>query len=145
MIRRVHKGFTLIELMIVMVVIAVLSAIAIPSYKSYVLRAKRASARTAVQNMAQQQERYFSQNNGYLAVTAGGTPPSGWVNYVGDAYGNRYYDMTVTVTTGSTTAAASYTIAAAPANGWSDAQCGTLSLTSTGVQAPTSPTDCWQK
>jgi len=145
MLRRVHKGFTLIELMIVVVVIAVLSAIAIPSYKNYVLRAKRASARTAIQNMAQQQERYFTQNNTYLVVNTGGTPPAGWVNWVGDSYAQRYYDLSVAVTAGATTTAAAFSIVAAPANGWSDVQCGTLTLTSAGIQTPTSPTDCWQK
>ena len=152
MIRRLHKGFTLIELMIVVVVIAVLSAIAIPSYKNYVLRSKRAAARTAILNMAQQQERYFTQNNTYLAVTSGGSPPAGWVNYVGDTYASRYYDLTVGVTAGSTTVAAAYTITAATiSGGWADPECGSLSLTSTGVQGYTPASSatpisiCWQR
>jgi type IV pilus assembly protein PilE len=143
--KRLHRGFTLIELLIVVVVMGVLAAIALPSYKSYVLRAKRAAARTAIQNMAQMQERYFTQNNTYYQINSGSSAPSGWVNYVGDSYASRYYDLTVTSIAGSTTVAASYTIAAAPANGWTDTQCGTLSLTSAGLQSPTSPTDCWQR
>jgi type IV pilus assembly protein PilE len=145
MLRRVHKGFTLIELMIVVVVIAVLSAIAVPSYKYFVTRAKRAAARTAIQNMAQQQERYFTQNNGYLAIASGSTAASGWVNYVGDSYTARTYDLTVTVAAAATTLAAAFTISAAPTNGFSDTTCNTLSLTSAGLQAPTSPSDCWQR
>jgi type IV pilus assembly protein PilE len=143
--KRLHKGFTLIELLIVVVVMGVLAAIALPSYKSYVQRAKRAAARTAVQNMAQMQERYFTQNNTYLAIPSGSTVTGGWVNYVGDTYASRYYDLTVTTTTATTTLAAAFTISAAPANGWTDTTCGTLSLTSAGLQSPTSPTDCWQR
>ena len=145
MIRRLHKGFTLIELMIVMVVISVLAAIALPSYNSYVMRAKRSAARTAIQNMAQQQERYFTQNNTYLTVNAGGTPPSGWANWVGDAYATRTHDLTVTVTAAATTLAAAYVISAAPGNGFNDTGCGTLTLTSTGVQSQTtgSTQECW--
>ncbi|HEY4371538.1 MAG TPA: type IV pilin protein [Burkholderiales bacterium] len=145
MVKRVHRGFTLIELMIVVVVISVLAGIAIPSYSAYVKRGKRAAARTAVQNTAQMQERYFSQNNGYLAVAAGGTPPAGWVNYVGDTYANRYYDLTVTVGAGTPTTAANFTISAVPANGFTDTPCGTLSLTSAGLQSPTTPAECWQR
>jgi type IV pilus assembly protein PilE len=144
--KRLHKGFTLIELLIVVAVISILAAIAFPSYKAYVVRAKRAAARTAIQNMAQQQERYFTQNNGYLSVVSGsGTIASGWVNYVGDTYATRFYDLTTTVTAATTTLAAAYTISAAPANGWTDATCGTLALTSAGLQSPTSPSDCWQR
>jgi type IV pilus assembly protein PilE len=145
MLRRVHKGFTLIELMIVVVVIAILSAIAVPSYNYFVTRAKRAAARTAIQNMAQQQERYFTQNNGYLAIAAGSTTAAGWVNYVGNDYPDRTHDLTVTVVAGSTTLAPAFTISAAPTNAFTDNLCGTLSLTSAGIQTPSTPTDCWQR
>jgi type IV pilus assembly protein PilE len=143
MIRRLHKGFTLIELMIVMIVISILAAIALPSYNAYVMRAKRASARTAIQNMAQQQERYFTQNNGYLAV--GTSPPTGWVNYVGDSSAARTHDLSVSVVAGTTTTAPAFTISATPANGFNDTTCGALSLTSTGVQsqATNSTAECW--
>jgi len=145
MLRRIHRGFTLIELMIVVIVISVLAAIAIPSYSAYITRSKRAAARTAIQNTAQMQERFFTQNNGYLAVAAGGTPPAGWVNWVGDSYANRYYDLTVSIVAGTTTTAPAFTISAAPTNGFNDNLCGTLSLASTGLQTPASPTDCWQR
>jgi type IV pilus assembly protein PilE len=145
MLRRIHKGFTLIEVMIVVAILAILSAVAIPAYKYYITRGNRANARTAIQNTAQQEERYFTQNNTYLSVPAGSTTTSGWVNYVGNTYATRTHDLTVTVVAGSTTLANSFTISAAPTNGFSDALCGTISLTSTGLQSPSTPTDCWQR
>ncbi|HEX4330210.1 MAG TPA: type IV pilin protein [Burkholderiales bacterium] len=145
MIRRLHRGFTLIELMIVVIVISVLAAIAIPSYTAYITRGKRASARTAIQNLAQIEERFFTQNNNYQSVAAGSSVTAGWVNFVGDVYTTRYYDLTVTTAAGTTTTAAAFTISAVPTNGFTDNQCGTLSLTSTGLQSPTSVSDCWQR
>lgn len=59
------RGFTLIELMIVVAVIAILAAIAAPSYLDSVLKGRRAEARTALMELMQQQERYMTQNNTY--------------------------------------------------------------------------------
>lgn len=64
-----NKGFTLIELMVVVAVIAILASIAYPSYTSAVLKGKRAQAKTALAELLQQQERFMTQKNCYLAFT----------------------------------------------------------------------------
>jgi type IV pilus assembly protein PilE len=73
-----HKGFTLIELMIVVAIVAILASIAYPSYRDSILKGKRAEGRTALTDLLQQQERYMTQRNTYLAFSnaAGTTTPS---------------------------------------------------------------------
>lgn len=60
------KGFTLVELMIVVAIIGILAAIAYPSYTEYVRKGWRAEARAAIMQLLQQQERYMTQRNTYL-------------------------------------------------------------------------------
>jgi type IV pilus assembly protein PilE len=60
-------GFTLIEIMIAVAIIAILAAIAIPSYEFAVRKARRAEARTALMQLMQLEERYFSVRNTYIA------------------------------------------------------------------------------
>lgn len=62
---RSARGFTLIELMIVVAIVAMLGAIAYPSYMSSVVKGRRAQGRTALTELLFQQERYLTQNNTY--------------------------------------------------------------------------------
>lgn len=69
-----HKGFTLIELMIVVVIIGILGSIAIPSYREYVKRGKAAEATSNLANLKIRMEQYFQDNKTY-ADTGGFTAP----------------------------------------------------------------------
>lgn len=60
-----QKGFTLIEVMIVVVIVAILAAVAIPSYQDSVRKTRRADAKEALTRIAALQERYFFTNNSY--------------------------------------------------------------------------------
>lgn len=62
---KTSKGFTLIELMIVVVIIALLAGIAIPSYQKHVIETRRSDAKIALTELAQLQESYFADNNEY--------------------------------------------------------------------------------
>lgn len=64
------SGFTLIELMITVAVIGILASIAYPSYQESVRKSKRAEGRVALLQVLQQQERYMTQYNTYLAFNA---------------------------------------------------------------------------
>lgn len=86
------RGFTLIELMITVVVIGVLSAIAFPSYTESVRKSKRAEGRTAMMEVLQQQERYMTQNNTYLAFLSSATDTP-FKNFSGDNRNTAAYTI----------------------------------------------------
>lgn len=60
-----QRGFTLIEMMIVVILIAIIAAIAFPSYKEYVRKASESAAQQEVQKIAEQLERFRSKNFTY--------------------------------------------------------------------------------
>lgn len=60
-----QRGFTLIELMIVVVIIAIIALVAFPSYQDSIQKAKRTDGQSAVLQVMQAQERFFGQNFRY--------------------------------------------------------------------------------
>ena len=82
-------GITLIELLIVVAIVAILAAIAIPMYTGYMQRARRADAKTALEQLRASQEMRRAERGSYLTdmaalqTTWGGPPsPSGDYNVI---------------------------------------------------------------
>jgi type IV pilus assembly protein PilE len=59
------KGITLIELLVVMAVVAILAAIAVPVYTNYMQRARRADAKTALEQLRASQEMFRAERGSY--------------------------------------------------------------------------------
>ncbi|MDO9402719.1 MAG: type IV pilin protein [Polaromonas sp.] len=60
-------GFSLLELMVVVVVVGLLASVAYPAYTDAILKGRRAQARVTIAELMQQQERFMTQRNCYLA------------------------------------------------------------------------------
>lgn len=66
---RNNKGFTLIEVMIVVVIIGILAAVALPSYSDYVTRGKIPEATSALATLRVKLEQYYQDNRTYVGFT----------------------------------------------------------------------------
>jgi type IV pilus assembly protein PilE len=67
------RGFTLIEVMVVVAIIAILAAIAIPSYTDYVRRGRITEAISTLSSFRVKMEQYFQDNRSYVGACVAGT------------------------------------------------------------------------
>lgn len=133
--RRV-RGFTLIELMVVVAIVGILAAVAYPSYQSYVQRSNRVDAQTALLDAAQRLERCFSRNNSYLNTEDRPCTAAQQLTQ-GENSAKGFYQL-ITESLNAT----SFTLRAIPARApqTSDSNCPSISLNHRGLRTPAT---CW--
>lgn len=102
---KMQKGFTLIELMIVVAVIGILASIAIPSYSDYVTRGRLVEGTSALADGRIRMEQFFQDNRTYT----GGPCPAATANFT-YACNLTATTYTITATGIDNLAAFSYTI-----------------------------------
>jgi type IV pilus assembly protein PilE len=137
--QRTNRGFTLIELMVVIAIVGIILAIAVPGYNAQVRKTRRAEAAARLQQIGVLEEKWRSENPGYTDVWArlGGDPEA-------DATSNlaRFWTWTVTLTAPAPGVPAAYSVTATATDDQaSDTGCTALTINSAGARTPT---QCWK-
>ena len=117
---RENRGFSLIELMVVVLIIGILAAVAYPSYQNSVIKTNRKDAMGVVQTVAQALEKHALQTNSY--EDADNFPAQSPIE------GTAIYTISVEAD------AISYTITAEPVADRANQDDGDITLTNTGIK-----------
>jgi type IV pilus assembly protein PilE len=128
--RRKSRGFTLLELMIVVVVITILAILAVSSYQFANVKTRRNAAKGCLTQAAQYMERYYTTNMKYTGAPSPAT--------ICDAEVQKFYTVSFAGTPDDTT----FTVQAVPTAMQKDSKCGTLTLNQAGTKTPTTE-GCW--
>lgn len=137
------RGFTLIEVMIVVAIVGILAAIAYPSYQSSVRKSHRVDGKAALTQVAALQEKWFFQHNQYTADLKGGLKL--------DSSPEGYYALNVQNGPCGNTTGCFLLVATATGAQESDTECYTLTLDNTGAKhsyakggsITTDTANCW--
>jgi type IV pilus assembly protein PilE len=122
--RRSQRGFSLVELMIVIAVIGILAGIAYPSYTQYQIRSNRADAQAYLMDLAQRQQQFLMDSRAYATSEAvlGVTPPAGV---------DRHYSINIVTPAGLPP---TFTITASPRANTVQAGDGNITINQAGAR-----------
>ena len=118
--RAPSRGFTLMEVLVTLTMIGILAAIAIPNYTAYIQRGYRSEAKAMLLQVAQWQQRLFTETNAYATAV-----PTGMAAV--PATGTARYAVTTAVP-----AAGQFTVTATPVGPQAGDECGSFVIDNLG-------------
>ena len=131
------RGFTLIELMIVVALVSILAAVALPGYREHVRKSRRAEAQSYLLSVASRQQQFLVDTRSYSASLTD-------IGIAAPSSVSAAYDITLCADSASACAAPAQTfyLKATPKSDQTSERCGTLTIDQNGTKTPTSGT-CW--
>jgi type IV pilus assembly protein PilE len=144
MSRQAVKGFTLIELMVVLAIIGIIAAIALPSYANQVRKSRRADATSTLGDAQLRQERWRAENPAFGTLAQIGVPttsPGGHYTISMPTLSGTCPNSGPTATTNN-----SYILQAAATGAQAkDTACATMALSNLCGTITKTPTSCWSQ
>jgi len=133
-VNRAVRGFSILELMIVVAIAVVIAAIAIPSYQEQARKSRRAAATAALIDATSRQEQFFLDNKTYTTtIIAGGLNMAAVIE-------SGTYALSVDAPTGACLVDRCYRVRATPQGVQAGDKCGALTVDSDRVKTPN---NCW--
>lgn len=135
-----QKGFTLLELMIVVVIIGILASIAYPSYLNHMRETRRTDAHTALTEVTNRLEKFNFQCSRYAApselTAVGGTIAAcTGLGYIDNLSPNGYYTIAILAPTAACPTATCFVLTATPVATGPQNGNGALQITSTNIRS----------
>lgn len=133
------RGFTLIELMIVIGIIGIIVALGYPSYRDQVMKSRRAEGMGELLELADRLERFYSDQGTYVGATLG----TAATNIYPTLTDKGHYQLTI-----DSQNAVAFQVIAAPQGKQANDKCGSFELTSLGARTVSGNSinvdQCWK-
>jgi len=138
-VNKTIRGFTLIEVMMVVAILAIAVAFGLPSYRDQVMKSRRAEGMGELLELADRLERFYSDRGSYEEATLG----NGSTDLYRATTDKNYYALRIDVQDAMT-----FTVSAAPQGTQAKDKCGIFTLTSLGIKSVSggslTANDCWK-
>ena len=127
------RGFTLMEVIVVVTMLAILAAIAIPNYSEYIRRGHRSAAQAYLLDLASRQVQFYLDRRVFTNDVAA-------LNLATPAEIASRYNVAIVVNPGPP---ATFMITATPTGSQTGDRCGALTIDQTGLRGAAVTTGCW--